>query len=211
MIKEDHMRYLLGLSVILFANLPLIGIAQINNTTSYFCSGEYNEVKVSCDSISKDFTIIVDFQERNFGCTLFLLGKLFKNKEGKFPLKPYPYGFGKTAFEGTLSLHTSKKGEFDGIVVQLKESGSCQNLINFKGGDFFPLTKKFAYKKFSMVKTKKATAYNDGLLLSRTKGYLLEGDFVSIIAENKSFCYIEYVEKPKFKAWVKKSDLQLSM
>ena len=60
-----------------------------------------------------------------------------------------------------------------------------------------------------MIRSKKAIVYESGSSIGVKKGYFLQGDFVSIISENKDFCFVQYVKKPSFKAWIKKTDLVL--
>jgi hypothetical protein len=203
------MRYLCRTFLIIF----LIGLskagAQSNVFNSGFPSGDYDEVKVSCDIVLKTFTIIDNSEQGAFSCSLFLSGSLIKNKDGKYPVKAYPYGFNNKAFDGTVMFREGKNGHKGSLIIQVSEAGSCQNMTDYKAGVYFPLDKIVAYKRFGMVKVPKAVAYIDSLLISNKKGYLVERDFISVLKETKDFCYITYLKKPSFKAWVKRSDLIL--
>ncbi len=176
--------------------------AQSKLKASKFVSGDYSIFKVACDSISKSFTMVTDITEGNISCTLFISGKMIKDSQGKYPLKAYLWDKNASQ-DGKL---TFKNGIME---IQLKESGSCQNIYDFEHGAGFTLDRIYPYRKFSMIVSKKAIAYSNYSTIAHKKGYLLKGDFVSIISENKDFRYIEYKNKPSFKAWVKKSDLIL--
>jgi len=201
----------------LFLAATLGSFAQSKSKITDIVSGDYDEVKVSVDSSSRSFTIVDNSQDGNYSCTLFIKGQLVKNKDGKYPLKAYPYGFNNQSFDGTLYFRQGKNGHNGTIIVQLSESGSCQNMINYKDGVFLPLDKLYPYHRFSMVQSDKATTYADSAG-TRAKGHLVQGDLVSVISDHKDYCYVEYLKpaymeqvkkKPAFKAWIKKSDLIL--
>ncbi|SDS07030.1 hypothetical protein SAMN05216490_0482 [Mucilaginibacter mallensis] len=172
-------------------------------------SGQYEEVKLSYDSISKTLTGIIESQEGMFSCSVFFTGKMVKDTLDKYILKAYPYGLTDNAgYPGTLIFKHGRNGHNGEIEIQLSESGACQNFMDLARGIPFSLEKKVTYKKFSMIRSKKAIAYTDSLITNK-KGYFVQGDFVSVITENKNCCYVQYLEKPSFKAWIKKSDLIL--
>lgn len=182
--------------------------AQTKAVLNTFSSGNYEEVKISIDSVSNSFTGILQSEMGLFSCTVFFTGKMIKNDAGKYMVTAYPFGLSDGAgYPGTLEFREGKKGHNGSIKLQLSESGSCQNMIDFKQGVFFDFEKMVPYLHFSMIKSKKATSYTNSSEASPKKGYLVQGDFVNIIAEKDGFCNISYAKKPTYKAWIRKSDL----
>lgn len=202
------MKQLYRIFLIMLVMCGIKAVAQSNIHDKGFPSGDYDELKVSCDTILKTFTMVDDSNQGAYSCSLFLSGSLVKNKDGKYPVKAYPYGFNNKAFDGTIFFREGKNGHKGILVIQISETGACENMANYKSGLYLPLDKAIAYPKFDMIKVAKAMAYGDSLLKIK-KGYFVERDFVSILKETADGYYVTYLKNPSFMAWVKKIDLIL--
>jgi hypothetical protein len=212
-ITELQMKKYLSLLLLLLC----LSIANAQHpTTNHFVPGDYDTFKMSCDSASGTFTIITDITQGNSGCSLFISGKMTKDKNGHYPLKVYPWGEAIAPFNGILYFGGNRK--YNEIVIKFDGESACDFIYQFKKGESLFLDRKFPYHKFTRVSSKRAICYTDSIVTSRKKGYLVQYDLASILRESKDFCYVEFIneesfftdsKKPRFYAWVKKSDLTL--
>ena len=151
------MKHLIKAVFVFFAFGSMSSMAQSKILASSLVSGQYEEVKLSTDSNSKSFTGIIEDKEGNISCSLFFTGKMFKDKDGFYSIKAYPFGLmDTTSYPGTMLFREGKNNHSSEVQIKLEESGSCQNIIDLKKGVYFSLEKIVPLSKVQHDKIKKS-------------------------------------------------------
>ena len=109
----------------------------------------------------------------------------------------------------TLSI---AKGKLDFVKNEIlltinKRITACQNVFDLIGGESFDLDKKIPIIYCGRIKSSKAHFYKNN---TKSKSYLIKGDFVSILKVLDDNCFVQYYDKNSklIEGWIKKIDVE---
>lgn len=97
----------------------------------------------------------------------------------------------------------------DGKTIYLKANsgdGYCNDILDLTDGIKFNFSKYRPYLACETIRKDKAYIYSLPNSANRTKMYLIEDDFVSVLKKQDDWLYIEYSGKKVINGWIKKDD-----
>ena len=137
-------------------------------------------------------------------CNLFFKGN-FNNLESPTEIKFYNNFDFESFTTGNISINEITK--ICKIILK-DQSFSCSNIFDLKSGEVFSLGAPAKIIRCARIVSEKAYFWVNG---KRTKTYLLKGDFVAILDENKNTdLKIKFINKnlKTIEGWIKKSDVE---
>ena len=171
-------------------------------------SGNYGELKIAYDSLSKivtgKFESYTGFdevtKEPKFSCIFYFSGTATKDS---FQIISY-YPFDVDSIAGYLKIDTETK-----LTLQLKvDHGGCWNVFHFSDQPVsFVLKDKKDWTQIRFITAPKSFFHSKNLKSTRKKSFLLKSDFVFINQIVGAWALCTYYGKKTSVGWIKLSDL----
>lgn len=141
-------------------------------------------------------------------CSMMFVGSPKTIGANKYPVRFFNEGDTTEAGKGYVEI--TKSG------INIKCNGnfsSCQNIMDLAGemGEPFEFSTAKTFIAVSAIRNAKAPIYKTAVDSTKTKMYLVKGNFISIVTVNDSWVSFEYMNPSgkRIKGWLKKEDVVL--